>query len=229
MKVTKKFDWIPSLESDSQSGGFKKNLFFSVLISLGLFFLLPLSEFIRSEEWNVREVESLTINTPPPTKTTLEKKLENKIKKESTPPKLEKTASSLNIESLSANLELGPGDFKSQFSLANFNPLSAKGLESEFVFALHELDKNPNILKRGVLRYPQLLKRKGVEGEVKLLIQIDEKGKVKVVEVVSFTHSDFVEPSKKAAESSLYESPTRNGESVKVQFYLPVRYTLLNQ
>ena len=68
-----------------------------------------------------------------------------------------------------------------------------------------------------------------MEGEVKLLIQIGESGKVKVLEVVSSTHPDFVEPSKRAAEGSFYEAPTRNGEAVKVQFYLPVSYSLLDQ
>ena len=65
-----------------------------------------------------------------------------------------------------------------------------------------------------------------MEGEVRLLIQIDEKGRVNVLEVVSSTHPDFVGPSREAAENSVYEPPRRNGEVV-VQFYLPVRFTLL--
>ena len=78
------------------------------------------------------------------------------------------------------------GDYKTEFSLNQYNPV-ATGFGGELVFSLHELDRNPNIIKRGILRYPPLLKRKGLEGEVKLLIQIDEIGKVKVLEVVSFT------------------------------------------
>ena len=70
--------------------------------------------------------------------------------------------------------------------------------------------------------------RRGLEGEVKLLVLIDEKGKVRVLEVVSSTHPDFIEPSRKAAEDSIYEPPRRNGEAVKVQFYLPIRFTLLD-
>jgi TonB family protein len=91
------------------------------------------------------------------------------------------------------------------------------------------LDRTPNVLKRGVLTYPPHLKRRGLEGEVKLLVQINEKGRVKVLEVVSSTHPDFNESSKKAAEGSTYEAPKRNGEAVQVQFYLPIRYSLLNQ
>ena len=59
-------------------------------------------------------------------------------------------------------------------------------------------------------------------------MQIDEQGKVQVIEVVSSTHPDFIEPSKLAAESSVYEAPMRNGEPVRTQFYLPIRFTLLD-
>ena len=49
-----------------------------------------------------------------------------------------------------------------------------------------------------------------------------------VLDVVSSTHPDFVEPSRKAAENSIYEPPRRNGEAVKVQFYLPIRFSLID-
>ena len=141
------------------------------------------------------------------------------------PPSIDPTPAP--VRALSANLDVSPGDFKAQFSLNQFNPVT-NNFEGELVFSLHELDRNPNVLKRGILRYPTHLKKKGVEGEVKLLVQINEKGSVEVLEIVSYTHPDFIEPSKKAAESSTYEAPKRNGEPVKVQFYLPVRYSLLN-
>ena len=156
----------------------------------------------------------------------MEQKVEDLIRKKSSPRPLEAESLVLDVTALSANLEVGPGDFKAQFSLDNFNPI-AGGFEAELVFELHELDKNPNVIQRGSLIYPPLLKKRGVEGEVKLLIQINEKGKVKVLEVVSLTHPDFNKPSIKA-EGSIYEAPTKNGEPVKVQFYLPVRYSLLD-
>ena len=228
MKETGVFDLIPGIESETKVNGAKKSLLCSLLVSLSLFLLLPLSEFVRSEEWIVREIETVPLELSPPPKTLLEKKTEELIKKQSAPRPLEAKSPVLKIESLTTNLEVGPGDFKAQFSLNDFNPMPG-GFEGELVFALHELDRTQNVLKRGVLRYPTRLKRRGVEGEVKLLIQIDESGKVKVLEVVSSTHPDFVEPSKRAAEGSFYEAPTRNGEAVKVQFYLPVRYSLLDQ
>ena len=227
MKKTSTIDWIPGIESETDGKNLKSFLF-SLLVSLGLFLLLPLSEFVRKEEWIVREVESIPIQVPPPTKTKLKKKIEDLIKDKSSPSPLESIKNPLKIEALSANLEVGPGDFKAEFSLNDYNPV-ASGFQGELVFALHELDRTPNILKRGRLYYPPHLKRIGLEGDVKLLVQIDERGRVQVLEVVSSTHPDFIESSKKAAESSTYEAPKRNGEPVQVQFYLPIRYSLLDQ
>lgn len=228
MKKMNVTEWIPGIESQTKGHSLKKSLLYSLLVSLGLFFLLPLSEFVRQEEWIVREVDSIPFQSPPPPKTKLEKKVEDLLQNQSEPLPLENKSPLLEIETISTNLDVGPGDFKAEFSLNNYSPVNT-AFKGELVFELHELDRNPNVLKRGTLQYPTRLKRQGLEGEVKLLIQIDQRGRVKVLEVVSSTHPDFIEPSKKAAEGSTYEPPQRNGEPVKVQFYLPVRYSLLDQ
>ena len=228
MKGSTSTDWIPGIESETRGKGVTRSLLFSSLVSVALFFLLPLSEFVRTEEWIVREIDSPPFETPPPTKTKLEKKVEELVEKAASPRPLESKPNIIQIEALSANLEVGPGDYQAEFSLLQYNPV-ASGFQGDLFFNLDELDGNPNVLKRGNMRCPPHLKRRGLEGEVKLLVQIDEKGMVKVLEVASFTHPDFVEPSRKAAEGSTYEPPKRNGEAVKVQFYLPVRYSLLDQ
>ena len=128
-------------------------------------------------------------------------------------PKLTRSSITLNTSPLDISLDVSPGDFQAAFTLASYDP-SPDGLGQDLVFSLHELDRNPSIIKRGTLTYPSHLKRRGLEGEVKLLVQIDEKGKVSVIEVVSASHPDFAESSKTAAESSVYEPPMRNGEPV---------------
>lgn len=221
------YEGIPGIESERIKGAKRLSLIFSLTISAGLFCLLPLSEFIRADEWLVRTTDAPLFSPPPPPKS----KMEEKVEKDSHQPKpvpklLKKAPIQLDTIALDATLEVGPGDFQSAFSLVSFNP-NAEGLEQELIFSLHELDRNPSIIRQGVPRYPAHLKRKGLEGEVKLLIQIDEKGKVQVMEIVSSSHPDFIKPSRDAAESSIYESPKRNGVPVKVQFYLPVRFSLL--
>jgi periplasmic protein TonB len=220
-------DWIPGVEKELVHGSNWKSLVFSLVVTLGLFCLIPLSEFVRSQEWLVREVQASEITPPPPPKTEMEKQIEKQALREPVTPKLAQAPVELEVDPLDVTLNVGPGDFKAAFSLANYNP-APDGFGQELIFALHELDRTPNIVKRGSLAYPPQLKRKGLEGEVKLLVLIDEKGTVRVIDVVSATHPDFVEPSRKAAENSIYEPPKRNGEAVKVQFYLPIRFSLID-
>jgi len=224
MNNTQEIDWIPGVENEPLPHLRTKSLFFAVLVSFGLFCLLPLSEFVRPDEWIVRPVEVPTYTPPPPPKTEMEKEV---IKKLDLPaPALDTPVVPLINEPSATTLEVGPGDFKAAFSLANYNPAPI-GFAQELVFSMHDLDRNPAVLKRGSLVYPSHLRRKGLEGEVKLLVQINEQGRVKVLETVSSTHPDFVEPSRKAAEGSVYEPPSRNGKPVKVEFYLPVRFSML--
>ena len=220
-------NWIPGLEKELVLGSNWKSLLFSLAVTLGLFCLIPLSEFVRSQEWLVREVQASEITPPPPPKTEMEKEIEKRALREPTTPKLSQAPVELEVDPLDVTLNVGPGDFKAAFSLANYNP-APDGFGQQLIFDVHELDRTPNPVKRGALFYPPHLKRKGLEGEVKLLVLIDEKGKVRVLDVVSSTHPDFVEPSRKAAENSIYEPPRRNGEAVKVQFYLPIRFSLID-
>ena len=119
MKKISTIDWIPGIESETKGESQKKSILFSILVSFGLFLLLPLSEFVRDEEWIVREVDIVPIQSPPPLKTKLEKKVEELIEDKYSPRPLEPKTTPLMIEALSANLEVGPGDFKAEFNTAN--------------------------------------------------------------------------------------------------------------
>ena len=224
MKNAEEIQWIPGVETEPLPHLRTKSLLLAALVSFGLFCMLPLSEFVRPNEWVVRPVEVPTYSPPPPPKTEMEKEVVQKL--DLPAPALDTPQVRLVHEPTAATLEVGPGDFKAAFSLANYNPVPV-GFAGEMVFSMHDLDRNPAVLKRGSLVYPSHLRRKGLEGEVKLLVQINEQGKVKVLETVSSTHPDFVEPSRKAAEGSVYEPPTRNGKPVKVEFYLPVLFSML--
>ena len=202
-----------------------RSLGFSVVATLFLFGLLPLSEYVRGDEWMVREVDWVDVPKPPPKKPVIEQRLEEKTLKAMKPLELSPPKQVLNLEQLETSLEVGPGDFRAVFAMRDFD-LAPGDVGGEFVFKLHELDRIPNVLKSGRLRYPGHLLRRGLEGKVKLLVLIDERGTVKVQEVINSSHPDFVEPSIRAAEESTYEPPLRNGKNVKVQFFLPLEFML---
>ena len=202
-----------------------RSLGFSVVATLFLFGLLPLSEYVRGDEWMVREVDWVDVPKPPPKKPVIEQRLEEKTLKAMKPLELSPPKQVLNLEQLETSLEVGPGDFRAVFAMRDFD-LAPGDVGGEFVFKLHELDRIPNVLKSGRLLYPGHLLRRGLEGKVKLRVLIDERGTVKVQEVINSSHPDFVEPSIRAAEESTYEPPLRNGKNVKVQFFLPLEFML---
>ena len=66
--------WIPGVEREAVRGSGWKSLLFAAGVSLGLFCLLPLSEFIDDSEWTVRKVDATEFSPPPPPRTEMEKK-----------------------------------------------------------------------------------------------------------------------------------------------------------
>ncbi len=205
-----------------------RSLALATCVTLILFGLLPLSEYVRGDQWVVREVDWVDVPKPPKKKPAIEQRIAEKRRNDPKPLEMVRPRQTLTLDQLETSMEVGPGDFRAVFALRDFD-LNPGDVGGEFVFKLHELDRTPIILKRGRLRYPTALLRRNLEGKVKLLVLIDERGVVKVQEVVSSTHPDFVESSIRAAEESIYEPPLRNGKPVKVQFYLPLDFRLSDE
>jgi TonB family protein len=120
------------------------------------------------------------------------------------------------------DLNIGPSYADPSFNLGEFGV--APDADNTFVFELSDLDGTPRCIRQGKLLYPNELKRFKLSGEVRLVVLIRKDGTVKVLEVQKSTHPAFERAAIQAAETSLYESPRRNGEAVAVRFFLPVKF-----
>ena len=85
------------------------------------------------------------------------------------------------------------------------------------VYSTGELDRLPRARRVGRLVWPRGVSAKSAT--VRLLIEIDTSGKVRVVRVVSSTNASVNDAAKKVATGSLYTVPTYRGKAVKTQFY----------
>jgi len=56
MKNAEEIQWIPGVETEPLPHLRTKSLLLAALVSFGLFCMLPLSEFVRPDEWVVRPV-----------------------------------------------------------------------------------------------------------------------------------------------------------------------------
>jgi len=116
---------------------------------------------------------------------------------------------------------------KADFSLESFGaPAADFGAGTVAVFELSELDKIPRRLSGAPAKYPPMLLKRGVEGEVRLVVTIDETGAVEVDSVQSSTDPRFESSAIAAAEKLKYEVPTRDGKPVRARFTLPIPFRI---
>ena len=80
-----------------------------------------------------------------------------------------------------------------------------------------DLDSLPRERSRGRFTWPR--SAKGRSGTVKLRIEINTSGRVKVVQVVSSSDPALTTAAKKIATGSRYTTPTYKGKPVKARFY----------
>jgi TonB family protein len=94
------------------------------------------------------------------------------------------------------------------------------------VVSLGRLDRIPAVKKPGTLVYPQGLYDRRVEGDVVLLIRIDEQGRVVVEEVLESTHKLFALSATQTAQTTVFEPPTVGGQPVSARFEIPYNFRI---
>lgn len=77
------------------------------------------------------------------------------------------------------------------------------------------------------LKYPEDAKKEKIEGVVYISFIVDETGKVKNVKVIKGVHASLDKEAVRVASQMPNWTPGKhNGKNVKVQFNLPVKFSL---
>ena len=129
--------------------------------------------------------------------------------------------SSLNIGL--PNLTAG-ADFKITAFEMGANGIANSGIVA---FELSGLDKIPRRLNNVKIKYPADMLRRGIEGEVRLNVIIDEQGNLEVESVASSTDKKFETSAIASASKFKYEIPLRDGKPVRARFVLPIPFKIL--
>lgn len=100
-------------------------------------------------------------------------------------------------------------------------------LAEDIQFSFDDLNYNPTLLHTGGFKFnfPRELSRRGLkEGVVTIRIEIDKKGKAKVLEVLSSTHALLVPLARDLVSRSRYTIPQKNGEAVSSTGVMPITF-----
>ena len=129
-----------------------------------------------------------------------------------------------------SSVKVGLPDLKSgtNFEITSFGvDVGELGNSDIVVFELSGLDKIPRRLNNVHVKYPADMLRRGIEGEVRLNVIIDEMGNLEVESVASSTNVRFEESAIKSASKFKYEIPMRAGKPVRAKFVLPIPFKIL--
>jgi TonB family protein len=83
------------------------------------------------------------------------------------------------------------------------------------------VDVEPKVISRAEPDYPEVQKRGGVTGDVRLLVLVDREGKVQKVRVQSYDSEAFINPAVEAARQCVFSPAVMN--KVKVRAWAPLK------
>jgi len=209
-------------KSGSKSLG--AHYFWALGVTAGIFILLPFTTYLSSFADERELLEANAIEEQPPELPPPPEEEPPEEEEEDEPPEMEEEMEPISLTDLQVSLNAGLGGFGANMGVVNFDALGPS--MDEMIFDVSDLDRTPRVIKQGRLEYPFELKRNRIEGMVRLKVIIDERGRVRVSEVLDASHREFVKAAVQAAEDSVFESPTRNGEKVKAYYILPIRFSL---
>lgn len=207
-----------------------KNVWISGLASLVmtcfLFLLLPLTQLISTSSIKREEKREITIHpTPPPPKM---QKTAPKIKTQKEallqrPPSTQQH-SRMSVQTLNINVAPGIGD-----SLTLSDPLNNFDIEMDVskvmkeIFTFADLNTAPRYLSVPPFQFPKELVRQGIrQGRVVLEIEINTKGRARVMRIVSSTHPRLTIEAKRIVTRSRFTIPMVNGQAQKVIGHWPI-------
>jgi len=202
-------------------------IFYAVFFSLMLFLLLPLSRLmqdINQEKEIVRTLELVTLPPPPPQNQTREEEVvqEEIISIESIETEIEIEPIDITLEpNIEANLKI-------QIETGTFAVTQgATGLLEDIqMFNLSELDTTPMSINDPLFRLPAVLAEKGVsEINAEALVVLTEEGEVEFIQFISLSHQEANSAVREYIGKLRYTAPTKDGETGRVRFRLPLRLT----
>ncbi|MFL2913277.1 MAG: energy transducer TonB [Opitutales bacterium] len=196
----------------------------ALAISFAIGILLPLTQLLNPGDGK-KIVRSVEVALPPPPPPPISEPPPPPDTPEEPPPPPDQSME-IDLSQLDISLNAGVGNVMTgAFAFKGFAAKSDAMSEMK-IFNLADLDRKPKLLRKPSVKYPPSLKRNKVEGNVRLLVLINERGSVKVLKVLSSDHPEFTESATKAVERSRYEAPKKNGQPVRTKFLLPVGFTL---
>ncbi len=198
----------------------------ALILSALIFLALPLTQLLSSLNKPPGHQVMNEVSLPPPPAPPPEPPPEEEEEEEEEKPELQEEVQPLDLSQLDVALNPGVGDaLNVGGAIAQFG-VTPDTIQMMDIFELKDLDNNPRRLVAIPPIYPFQFKREGIEGWVKLVVIIDERGKVIRATIKESSHREFEKPSIESVLQWKFEPGTKNGKPVKVRRIQPLSFKL---
>ena len=197
---------------------------FAVCTTVGLFFVVPLANFLNfspEDDMNFREIDS---SMPPPPPPPTEPPPPPEQEQEEEDPELNEPPPPLNLSQIEMTLNAGMGGAVgagfASFD-ANFN-----ALDEIKIFELKDLDRIPVPISQVEPVHPYDLKRNRVTGTATVEFIVDETGSVRDPRAISFTHREFGDSAVDAVRNWKFQPGEKDGKKVRTRVRQMINFSL---
>ncbi len=196
------------------------------VLAVLIFLALPLTQLLSNLQKDDKLIRVADVNIPPPDAPPPEPPPPEEEEVEEEKPELEEEMQPLDISQLDAALNPGFGDALNVGQAVWGFGITPDTIAQMDIFELKDLDNNPRRIFAARPVYPFQFKREGIEGSVRLIIIIDEKGNVIDAKIQRASHKEFIKPAVDAILQWKFEPGTKNGRAVKVRRIQPISFKL---
>ncbi len=196
----------------------------ALTLSALVFLALPLTQLLSGFSKPKPVIIADAPNIPPPPSVLPDPPPEDDPLPEPKKPELEEENTPLTLVQIEGLLHPGVGE--ALLPGQSFDINDYPGTIENMTFDLKDLNNHPRRIVAIPPIYPFQFKREGIEGWVRLIIIVDERGNVIKATIKESSHSEFEKPSIEAVLQWKFEPGTKNGKPVKVRRLQPLSFKL---
>lgn len=183
------------------------------LLATLIFLLIPITQQLQSPAPATIDVRKVVTIVPP---TTPPPPPSSQPKPQKTPPpkpKFQQQTQQLQIDPLDLVLTPSIGEALAiGITSGNFQTETDTLGDLQQIFTFQDLAQAPRITNRPSIQFPRELTRQGItQGRVVALIEINEKGRATVLEIISSTHPQLIKVARNAIRQARFTPPTVDG------------------
>lgn len=218
------FEQRPSFQVPRSNSYVIRVLFVTVIATLLILGVLPFTQVLSGDPREKLRLVTIDAVIPPPEPPPPEPPPPPEEERQEEVRDLDMQPPPLTLSQLESSLNPGFGDgLFGGLGFDAFGMAPDVGQEVQ-MFEMSDLDRRPRRLATVMPQIPREVMAQGLTGQVRLRVMIDEEGNVSILEVVSATHREMIQPVRQALVRWRFEPPTRDGQPVRAAYVQPFDY-----